>query len=203
MTTDTRRRLGPADVGTPLTHEEYEAADYAPGFDYELVAGRLYVTPAPNAPHMLIVEFLSDHLKDYARARRDVLQLVTTHARVITRALGGTTDVEPDISAFRRLPDPVVANWRDMHPLLVAEVISESDPRKDLVRNREVYWLVPSIQEYWIVDPRDDPARPTLLALARGGDTWTERPTPAGGAYRTDLLPGLAVDLAALLARGP
>lgn len=82
-------------------------------------------------------------------------------------------------------------------------MISGFDPREDLARSREVYWLAPSIQDHWIVEPRDDPARPTLLALARGADAWVERAVPAGGVYRTHLLPGLEVDLAALLARGP
>jgi Uma2 family endonuclease len=58
---------------------------------------------------------------------------------------------------------------------------------------------VPSIREYWIVDSREDPSHPTLLALVRDGEAWIERPVGPGAVYRTDLLPGLEVDLAAIL----
>ncbi len=43
--------LGPADQGRRLTREAYERASYEQGFEYELVAGRLYVAPKPNPPH--------------------------------------------------------------------------------------------------------------------------------------------------------
>jgi Uma2 family endonuclease len=198
--TQARRQLGPDDAGVPLTDEEYEAADYAPGYRYELVTGRLYVSPAPNQPHCYLQDQLFLFLGEYARRRRDVLKRVTAHARVMTRALGATTDVQPDLCAYRDFPaDALHAHWRDTAPLLVVEVVSASDPGKDLVRNRGIYWAVPSILEYWIVDPRDDVAQPTLLALVRGPEGWLERPVPAGGVYRTDLLPGLEIDLAALL----
>jgi Uma2 family endonuclease len=40
--------------------------------------------------------------------------------------------------------------------VLVGEVVWEDDPDKDLVRNVELYLQVPSIREYWVLDPLPD-----------------------------------------------
>lgn len=37
-------QLGPADRGRPMSLEEYLGGDYAEGFDYELIDGRLEVS---------------------------------------------------------------------------------------------------------------------------------------------------------------
>lgn len=193
-------QLGPDDVGLTLEHDDYERANYAPGFRYELVAGRLAVTPMPNMPHYQVQQFLLRALLRYSSDHPEVVAEVGTSTRLITRALGAISDVEPDLAVYRDFPRGRGARWQDVSPFLVVEVISESDPRKDLVRNRDLYWRVPSIQEYWIVDPRPEPA-PSLLALVRGPGGWVERAVLPGGSYRTDLLPGLAVDLRAIFTR--
>jgi hypothetical protein len=41
MPTQTGLVLGPADHGRILTAEEFESADYKPGYKYEIVHGRL------------------------------------------------------------------------------------------------------------------------------------------------------------------
>src|SRR5690348_4227071 len=43
-------KLGPSDHGRPMTYDEYLAGDYQGGYHYELIDGRLYVTPLPNLP---------------------------------------------------------------------------------------------------------------------------------------------------------
>lgn len=188
--------LGPRDEGRVLTHEAFCGAEWEPGYRYELVAGRLAVTPAPNLPNAHVEVWFSDVLKEYARRRPDVLARVMPISRVLTRRLGADTDVQPDVAAYRTFPaDMRSARWEETSPTLVVEVISEGHESKDLVRNRELYGLVPSIEEYWIVDPLVEPA-PSMLVLARGPDGgWLERPVAPGGTYRTDLLPGLEVDL--------
>jgi Uma2 family endonuclease len=189
-------QLGPQDAGLELTHEAFCAAEWEPGFRYELVAGRLAVTPAPNLPNAAVERWFDKLMLKYSFAHPDRVAEVFAKSRVITRALGGTTDVEPDVSLYRSLPTNLrEARWQDTRPFLVIEVMSESNRDKDLVRNRQIYGLVPSIEEYWIVDPLTDPA-PSMLVLARGPDgAWVERPVAAGATYRTDLLPGLEVDL--------
>ena len=194
--------LGPEDEGRSFDLDAFQRAEWTPGYRYELVAGRLCVTPAPNLPHDAVLSAVRDLLLDYRRQRPDVIGEVW-QPRVLTRALGGECDVQPDLALFRELPRPRRAlTWSQVSPFLVLEVLSESDPAKDLVRNRRLYWEVPSIQEYWLVDPRRPPEAPSLLALVRpedgtpGGEAgWIEHDVPPGGTYRTPLLPGFALDL--------
>jgi Uma2 family endonuclease len=85
-------------------------------------------------------------------------------------------------------------DWRDVSPLLVAEVVSPDNAEKDLVRNVELYLAVPSIKEYWILDPRDDPDRPTLRVYRRRGARWQKPIDLAfGDTYTTRLLPGFTL----------
>ena len=42
-------KLGPADHGRAMTLDEFDDADYEPGYKYELIDGRLYVSPDPES----------------------------------------------------------------------------------------------------------------------------------------------------------
>lgn len=191
--------FGPADAGRAVQLDEFERAAFTHGFRYQLVAGRLLVTPAPNKPVAEVEDWFLDLLKAYAREHPERLRKVLARARIIARATGADTNVEPDVAAYREwAPAPQTPTWEGVTPTLVVEVISGSRSTKDTVRNRAIYARVPSIQEYWIVDPRSETA-PSMLALTRGGDDgWLEQDVPAGGTYRTPLLPGLVVELSAI-----
>lgn len=189
--------LGPRDHGRPLSVEEFEAARWQEGYKYELISGRLYVSPLPDLPHDQIVRWINRVLDDYARSRPGVINYVTPQARVFVPRRRSDTRPGPDLAAFADFPLHLPigsAQWEDVSPLLVAEVVAEDDPDKDLVRNVEVYERVPSIREYWIIDPRADADRPDLRVYRRRGRRW-QKPidVAAGGTYTTRLLPGFAL----------
>ncbi|MGE0711283.1 MAG: Uma2 family endonuclease [Planctomycetota bacterium] len=199
--TGTALFLGPADHGRALSRAQYERASYAPGHDCELVAGRLYVSLKPNFRHARVGGYLNALLNAYSQGHSGALNFVTSGARLITNALGGETDPEPDVAGYRGLElDPDRLSWEGIYPVLVVEVVSLTDPAKDFERNRQLYWEVPSIEEYWIVDPRELP--PTLLALVRGPEGWIEHPVEAGGHYASSCFPGLELDLAEIFGSG-
>jgi Uma2 family endonuclease len=77
--------------------------------------------------------------------------------------------------------------------VLVVEVLVDSDPEKDLVRNVELYALVPSIREYWVIDGRVLAAQPTLIEHRRHGGRWVVREHVAGSTFMTRLLPGFSI----------
>jgi Uma2 family endonuclease len=189
--------LGPADHGRPLTPEEFTAARWQGGYCYELIHGRLYVLPAPGLPHDLLVQWLYRKLDGYSSRRPAVINYVSSRPRVFVHGVPEATRPEPDVAAFHDFPLhlPIGSyDWRDVSPVLVAEVVSEDDPDKDLVRNVGLYVLVPSIREYWVLDPRPDPNRPTLLVYRRRGRRWQAVRTVApGGVYTTPLLPGFTL----------
>jgi Uma2 family endonuclease len=164
-------KLGPADHGRPLTLDEFFCGDYQEGSHYELIDGRLYVSPVPNLPEADLEDWLCTKLRNFAEARPDVLDKILARARVFIPGRPKATCPEPDASAYHGYPHHLPRRerrWRDISPLLVGEVLSADDPDKDLVRNVELYRQVPTIREYWIVDPREDPDLPRLLAASAG-----------------------------------
>jgi Uma2 family endonuclease len=195
----TQLYLTPRDRGRPLTLEEFEHADSREGFHYELIDGKLEVSPIPNLPHECIRDWLKDNLCDYMLLHPAILQEVKAPARVFVPRRRRTTAPEPDVAAYARFPHhlPIAQRrWQDVSPILVAEILSEGTVEKELVRNLHLYLRVPSIREYWILDPRADADQPTLLVYRRRGRRW-QRPitVPGGGTYATRLLPGFTLTL--------
>jgi Uma2 family endonuclease len=192
-------KLGPADHGLPLTLEEFLRSDYENAYKYELIDGKLYVSPKPNLPQDWVEKWLCRKLDAFAEASPQVINYVTTKARVFVPGRPDETCPEPDLAAYHAFPlhRPIrKIRWEHVSPVLVGEVLSEDDPNKDLVRNVALYLAVPSIKEYWIVDSREDPERPTLRVHQRYRKNWRIVDYSYGDVYRTKLLPGfkLVVD---------
>jgi Uma2 family endonuclease len=194
-----RLYLTPADQGRSLSLAEFLSADSQAGYRYELIDGKLEVSPQPNKPHNLVGGWLGEQLKDYARERSEVINQVVWPARVFVPDRPETTAPEPDFAAYHGIPDEFdedELDWQDASPILVVEILSPDSEEKDLVRNRELYLQVPSIREYWIIDPRLDSRRPSMIVYRRRGRRW-QRPirVAAGGSYATPLLPGFTLVL--------
>jgi Uma2 family endonuclease len=190
--------LTPRDHGRRLTIDELESAQGQEGYRYELIGGKLDVSPLPDVPHDRLRKWL-ERLDDYVEARPDVLNHVQSPARVFVPDSAEVTAPEPDLAAYADFPlDLPLAevNWRDASPLLVVEVLSPDTAEKDLERNVPLYLAVPTIREYWIVDTRDGFDRPSLIVHRRRGQRW-QRPILVGngGTYTTRLLPGFSLAL--------
>jgi Uma2 family endonuclease len=196
---ETQLYLTPHDHGRPLTLEEFQSADSREGFRYELIDGKLEVSPIPNLPHDFLVEWLGNRLRAYEQTHAAVIRRVQAPARVFVPGRRATTAPEPDLAAYQDFPTDVPVaqlDWRDVSPLLVAEVLSEDTAEKDLVRNPALYLRVPSIREYWVLDPRADADHPALQVYRRRGARW-QRPitVSGGGTYTTRLLPDFTLVL--------
>jgi Uma2 family endonuclease len=190
-------RLGPADHGRRITKEEFAASSYETGYQYEIIDGKLYVSPLPSPAQNFVERWLWKLLERYSDTHPEVINYVSTRAGVEIATREEPTVPEPDISAYHNYPSreqlPELS-WEMVSPILVAEVMSPNNPTKDLVRNVELYLLVPSIREYWILDTRANPLQPTLLVHRRHGKRWrsTIEVSP-GEIYTTRLLPGFSL----------
>jgi Uma2 family endonuclease len=186
-------KLGPADHGRPMSLDEFLAGDYQEGHKYELIGGRLYVSPEANFPEGHVEKWLYRLLDRYAEEHPEVINYVHNKARVFVPGQDDLTNPEPDIAAYRNVPldRPLrELRWQDISPVLVVEVLSPDDPSKDLQRNADLYLAVPSIKEYWVMDTRQDADEPALIAHIRHGKKWRIKTVAAGGTYTTRLLPG-------------
>ena len=134
------------DNATILTYEDYR--NTPDDQRYELLDGALVVLPTPNIAHQRVLGDLSFALHDFVREKR----VGAAFLRVAV-VLADTNVVEPDItfvSASRM--DIVESDNIRGAPDLVVEIISPSNPERDVVRKRDIY-ARNGVGEYWIVDP--------------------------------------------------
>ena len=141
------------------------------GNKYEVVDGRLLVTPAPSLAH-----------EEVLRQLRRLLELYLDR-----HGLGGVfprndlkfdehNRVDPDLSIVAVFPPIGSRTWRDVpRPMLVVEVLSRSTRTHDLVWKRELYRRE-GIATCWIVDHRKREVhvvRPGLVdELVTGRLSW-------------------------------
>lgn len=189
-------QFGLADHGQRVSVERLESAKYEYGYKYEIIEGRLYVSPAAQIPENRLENWLYKKLWNYADKHVEVINYVSNKARVFVPSTKRTTVPEPDLAAYADYPldapfDSV--DWQEVSPVLVAEVLYAADPFKDLVRNVELYLRVPSIREYWILDARFNANEPSLIVRRRRGNRWIVREYSYGEKYTTKLLPGFTL----------
>ena len=191
--TTVQLKLGPADHGRPLSLKAYEAAEYELGFNYEIIDGLLYVSPRGEVVDSVLENWLFWNLTQYEDAHPEIINFVTPKARVFVHARNKATVPQPDMTAYHDLPldsDLRDIHWRDLNPVLVAEILVDGDAHKDLTRNPDLYLDVPSICEYWVLDGRDIPEEPTLIQHRRYGKRWLVRSYTYRSTFTTKMLPG-------------
>lgn len=199
MKTATQLKFGPLDHGRPVTAEEADLAEYAPGFKYEIIHGRFYVSPQPNIPETLLERWLRLAIENYSGLHPEVINLVAVKGRVFLPEMEELTVPEPDLAAYSDFPlDPPFEEtaWADVSPILVCEVLVGGSIEKDLGRNPALYLAVPSIKEYWVLNGSENPNQPTLVQHRRRGKRWVVTQYPYQSKFTTPLLPGfeLAID---------
>ena len=190
-------QLGPKDHGRQLTDEEWEAAHLERGYRYEVIDGRLIVSPAPELPHDSLDQWLLDTWKAYAQKYSQIVNYVTNGARIFIPGLPRLTVPQPDLAAYANFPLETprrLRKWRLISPVFVAEIASEDNADKDLIRNVDLYLQVPSVLEYWILDGRGDHDR--MLVYRRRGSRWQRVIEVAEGeTYTSRFFPGLEITL--------
>src|SRR3954468_15948440 len=78
----TRLYLTHAHHGRVLSWDEFIGAEFEEGYRYEMIEGRVYVSPAANSHHEDFTKWLEDQLWAYAGNRPDILQSVRRAARI-------------------------------------------------------------------------------------------------------------------------
>ena len=189
-----RLRLTPRDAGRDMSLEDFEQADGQDGWRYELIDGRIEVSPTPEVPHDLVLEWINDRLRAYRDVHRDVINYISSGTRAFIPSRPEATCPQPDLAAFRDFPTRwprQMRRWQDVQPILVVEVLSDKYRKKDLIRNVALYRAAPSVKEYWILDPCDGGDHPALRVYRKRGDQSWQRPidVPLAGTYTTPVLP--------------
>ncbi len=137
------------------------------GKRYEVIAGELFVTPAPSYDHQEAVVRLWARLDPYVKVH------------LVGRATVSPADIEfdeytlvqPDVFVVPLVGGRRPRRWSDIETLVLAvEVLSPSTARADRTVKRRLFQRV-RIPEYWIVDVearlverwRPDDERPEIV----------------------------------------
>lgn len=143
----------------PATRPPFTSADLAhlpdDGNRYEVLDGRLLVTPAPVPRHQHVVMSIATA---FSTAGAFVLPAP------VDIVLDDATTLQPDVCVWHRRPDLDARPLR--RPDLVVEVGSPYTWRRDLTSKADRY-AAEGIEEYWFVDVRDDRLRRHGLVSGR------------------------------------
>jgi len=162
------------------------------GNRYEVIGGKLLVTPAPSWMHQIAVLELVLLLAPYLREHRIGHEIVAPTDIVFDPR----TAVEPDLFVVPLVNGATPLAWEEVgRLLLVVEVISPSSRRTDRIDKRELY-ARKGVPEYWIVDTDArtvERCRPNEAESEMLSGTIAWHPEPA--------VPPLVIDLPAYFDR--
>lgn len=176
-------------MGMSSTAEEWTAERVRAlpddGNRYELIGGRLVVTPSPRGVHQVAVAHLAAILR--AEVARYTLHVLHSPADI---SLGEDEVLQPDLFVYSTASGRHLLDWSDIAELaLVIEVISPSTAVYDRQLKRRRYQRA-RVPEYWIVDLdarlierwQPDDSRPEIIT---GTLAWS--PSPDSEPFRLDV----------------
>lgn len=154
-TTKNETAKAPARSGMGLT-PLYDLRDYEllpdDGKRYEIIAGDIYMTPAPSVVHQIISRNLQLILMLWAREGAEGGHGEVLNAPVDVE-LGPHDIVQPDLIFVSQARRSIITTRRIVGaPDLVVEILSGSTADRDRDIKLRAYDRV-GVREYWLVDP--------------------------------------------------
>src|SRR5215213_7421298 len=92
------RKIGPKWDGRPISEWEFDAADFATGYKYELIDGRIAVSAEPEPQENALEDWMTEKLRKYSERHAHVIDRVVRKSRVYVPIRRRTTIPEPDIA---------------------------------------------------------------------------------------------------------
>jgi len=163
---------------------------------YELIRGRIVMSPPAGWPHGSLGSTIVAHL--YVVVKRHGLGIVQDSSAGYDLPSGDT--LEPDVSfiseaRFAAGPAPVRGRFLGIVPDLAVEILSKSTARRDRGVKKSIYEQC-GVREYWIVDP--DRRLVTVYRLGDAGYGTGER--IRAGRIASRVLPQLELTIEDLFA---
>lgn len=159
-------------------------------YHYELLDGRIHMTPPAGGPHGVAQGNLFRLLSNYVHERK----LGRVYGSSAGYRLPSNDVVEPDIAFVSNerhaaMPPMQPGQFLRVVPDLMMEVLSPSHEKKDLVIKRAIYEKN-GVREYWIADPREQEVRVFFLD---GGHFQDELVLAAGKTIESRVLDGFRI----------
>lgn len=165
---------------------------------YELLNGRVVVTPPAGWPHGEIDSRLGMRVASFVEDRG--LGKVFGSSQGFAFPLGDV--VEPDLSfvsneRWRAAPPPEEGRFLHVVPDLLVEILSKETRQRDVGEKKGIYERA-GVREYWIADSKR--ARITRLVLRRERFDLGAR-FDAGSTLESEILAGLRIEIDRVFAR--
>lgn len=186
------------DSFTPEAFERFveSRAEQGDLYHYELLNGRIVMTPPAGYPHGRIEPLLSSRVHAFVEKKKLGIVMGSSQGFVFP-----TDDVvEPDLSFVSKerwsaLPSPVPEGFLHVVPDLLVEILSPKMASRDRGEKRGIYERN-GVQEYWLVDHRREIA--TIL-FAKDGRFGTPVVVERDEKIVSRVLAGLRIPLLDLL----
>ena len=182
-------RIGPQDHGRRMALDEFDHAEAAEGYLYELSRGVVTVVDVPRPSHLAQIDAIQCQLAAHRLVHPGRIYAVAAGSDCKILVQGLECERHPDLAVYKTAPPEGEDVWSAWIPELVVEVVSPGSEHRDYVEKREEYFLF-GVREYWIVDA----AKEEMLVLRRSRGQWVERRIRPPQICRTRLLPGFEFD---------
>jgi Uma2 family endonuclease len=188
-------KVGPQDRGRRMSLEDFDHAEVVEGYRYELGRGVIDVSDIPGKRHLKQFLKIRDALLRYDIGHPGRIHAVAGGAECKILAASHESERHPDIAVYLSPAPEGDDIWSSWIPDIVIQIVSRGSKRRDYEEKPDEY-LAFGVREYWIVDA----SKEEMLILRRRGGRWAERGVKSSETYKTRLLPGFELDLAALFA---
>ncbi|WP_027718487.1 Uma2 family endonuclease [Desulfovirgula thermocuniculi] len=164
-----------AAAGAVYTYEDYRKLPE--GSPYQLIGGKLVMTPAPSPYHQIVAANLGFLLMKHCRENNLGLVLFSP----VDVYLEETETYQPDVIFITKERKSIVHKEKiNGAPDLVVEVLSPHTAYYDLRKKFRAYERH-GVKEYWIVDPEEESVE--IFVLREGGFHLDQREEKEGRVY--------------------
>lgn len=136
--------------GQRVSYEEFLKLSEESENRYEYIDGEVYLLASPSYTHQSIIVEMVSVMHRWFKGKK--CRVLTSSFDVTLLKEENKNVVQPDILV---ICDTENVNEKDRYmgvPALVAEVLSESTRRKDMLKKPDLY-LQSGVREYWVVNP--------------------------------------------------
>ena len=134
---------------TSYTRHDYAALPE--GAPYQLIEGKLVMSPAPTSNHQRILIRLTRVLATFVESRSLGEVLIAP----LDVYLSEKNALQPDLIYIAEERNHIVEKHIEGAPDLVMEILSPSNASYDLYLKKDIYEEA-GVREYWIVDPMQE-----------------------------------------------
>src|SRR5437016_4756454 len=141
-------KIGPADHGKRMSLEEFDEAEGAEGFLYELSRGVITVVHVPDPGHAYQVDELRGQLYAYRMQHPGIIRMIAAGSDCKILLSHEESERHPDIAIYKTDRPQGKDVWMQWVPQIVIEVVSPSSAHRDY-EEKPAEYLRFGVSEYW------------------------------------------------------